>query len=71
MALMAIPTTALVIAFIFAVTNDMKLIATPMADNTIATDQAQPFPLIKPYATTSDSMPSGLNIVHFSSHKAL
>lgn len=58
---MAMPTTAPVIAPIFEVTNEMTIIANPMADSTIATVQDQLFPLNRPYATTSDAIPRGIN----------
>ena len=58
---MATPTTAPVIASIFEVTNEMTLIPNPMADSTTATVQDQLIPLNRPYATTSDAIPRGIN----------
>src|SRR5918998_625085 len=58
---MAMPTSALVIALIFEVTNEMTLTANPMIDNTTATNQAQLFALNRPYATISDAIPRGIN----------
>ena len=58
---MAMPTSSPVIAPIFAVTNEMTLTTNPMIDNTTATNQAQVFPLNRPYATTSDATPRGIN----------
>jgi hypothetical protein len=58
---MAMPTSAPVIAPIFAVTNEMTLTTTPMVYSTTATVQDQPFPLKRPYVTTSDAIPRGIN----------
>ncbi len=57
---MAMPTSALVIAPIFAVTNEMTLTTNPMIDNTTATNHAHLFALKRPYATTSDAIPRGI-----------
>ena len=46
---MAMPTSAPVIAPIFAVTNEITSTTTPMIDNTTATDQAQLFALNRPF----------------------
>lgn len=58
---MAMPTSAPVIAPIFAVTNDITLTTTSMIDNTTATNHAQLFALNRPYATTSDAIPRVIN----------
>src|ERR687891_1069990 len=55
------PTSAPVIAPISEVTNEMTLTTNPMIDSATATYQAQLFALNRPYATTSDAIPRGIN----------